>query len=269
MDGAQQKDNTAAKKGFTIIEVTLFLALTGLMLIGVLGGTYASIASQRYNDSLRSFAEFLRKIYAEVLSPESLGKGNSDEYAVYGKIMVFGLDRDQLEEKSTVYTATLIGKADPRAVTESTNFMDELKKVDAKLYCGQPISGITDNASSLSEYKMQWDANLVTAGDTGATNDIFRGTVIIARSPASGAMRAAYSQDTFPIDEGCSGSGNTFASTAFNNSITDPTNNYKTDEVLTFCVQSPQDSRVTRGIQLDLNSPSTSAINILTEGGGC
>ena len=66
------------KKGFTILEVMLFLAITGLMLIGVIGGTYSAIASQRYTDSVRSFAEFLRQTYAEVISPE-IGRASCRE----------------------------------------------------------------------------------------------------------------------------------------------------------------------------------------------
>jgi len=62
-----------SKRGFTLIEVSIFLAITGLLLIGVLGGTYSNIARQRYNDSVRSFAEFFRQMYAEVISPETLG----------------------------------------------------------------------------------------------------------------------------------------------------------------------------------------------------
>lgn len=68
---------TTDKSGFTIIEVMLVLGLTGMLLIGLLGGTFASIASRRYSDSVRSFAEYLRQEYSEVLSPESLGSGNS------------------------------------------------------------------------------------------------------------------------------------------------------------------------------------------------
>ena len=47
----------AERQGFTMLEVTLVLALTGLLLIGLLGGTAAAIQTQRYNDSVRSYAE--------------------------------------------------------------------------------------------------------------------------------------------------------------------------------------------------------------------
>ena len=79
-----ESSSEEVKQGFTIIEVMLVLAITGLMLVGVIAGTYSSIATQRYNDSVRSFSEFLREIYAEVISPQSLGEGNSDTPAGQG-----------------------------------------------------------------------------------------------------------------------------------------------------------------------------------------
>ena len=47
------------KLGFTAIEVTLFLGITGFILISMLIGTSHSISQQRYNDSVQNFAEFL------------------------------------------------------------------------------------------------------------------------------------------------------------------------------------------------------------------
>jgi prepilin-type N-terminal cleavage/methylation domain-containing protein len=57
-------------KGFTIIEVMIFLAISGLLLVGVLIGTGTTIARQRYNDAVQSFAEFLRQQYSFVINPQ-------------------------------------------------------------------------------------------------------------------------------------------------------------------------------------------------------
>ena len=96
----QQSAKTVDKKGFTIIEVMLVLAVTGLLLIAVLGGAFSNIAQQRFNDALRGFAEFLRQNYSEVISPESIGKAEEDDLnigyskynAIYGKVLFFGLE---------------------------------------------------------------------------------------------------------------------------------------------------------------------------------
>ena len=59
--------------GFTIIEVVLFLAISGLMAIGLLVGTSMAIQRQQYRDAVQSFAGYLRDEYARVVSVENDG----------------------------------------------------------------------------------------------------------------------------------------------------------------------------------------------------
>lgn len=54
------------QKGFTIIEVMLFLALSGFLLMGILAGTGTSIANQRYKDAVQDAADALRSAYSFV-----------------------------------------------------------------------------------------------------------------------------------------------------------------------------------------------------------
>ncbi len=255
-----------AKSGFTVIEVMLFLGITGLMLIGVLGGTYSSIARQRYNDSLRSFSEFLRTIYAEVLSPESLGQGNSNQNAIYGKVVVFGLDQDNPnvseDERSTIYTATITGN--PHPPTSAKNFVEDLRAAKVTLFCGQTANEDKhiDSPSTLSDYKMQWGANLFRASDDKSTSPL-KGTLIIARSPSSGTVHAAFTDETFPINTDCQPESYS-ASSDFHDYVEDPNHKFDTSGELTVCIKS-ENSSITRGVSLDLASRSTSAIKILTE----
>jgi type II secretory pathway pseudopilin PulG len=57
-----------AKKvaGFTIIEVMLFLAVSGLLAIGILVGSGAAISQQRYRDSVNSLKSFIQQQYGDV-----------------------------------------------------------------------------------------------------------------------------------------------------------------------------------------------------------
>lgn len=189
------KGNREVKKGFTIIEVSLVLAITGLMLIGVLGGTYLSISSQRYNDSLRNFAEYMRSIYAEALSPASITEnegtmiGNSTDQAILGKVVVFGVNGE-----STVYSATLVGSADIQKST-SQSFLSEITDTDTtktSVFCGDASS---DRPSSVQSYTPLWEAQLAqaTGVPTGAKyKDQFVGTMIIARTPTSATIHTAF-----------------------------------------------------------------------------
>ena len=49
--------------GFTIIEVMLSLAVSGLVLVGALIGVSSTIARQRYRDVIETTASLLRQQY--------------------------------------------------------------------------------------------------------------------------------------------------------------------------------------------------------------
>lgn len=78
-----------SRKGFTIIEVTLFLAITAALLAGILAGSVASIKRHRYNDSVNDFVEFLRRTYSEVINVENerIGTiGDSNSCSIIGMV---------------------------------------------------------------------------------------------------------------------------------------------------------------------------------------
>ena len=256
------KVKTSAKRGFTLIEVMIFLAITGLLLVGALGGTYTSIANQRYNDSVRGFAEFFRQLYSEVISPESLGAGNSNDEAIYGKAVVFGLetppgtpddDRDH-----TVYTVTLVG--DVEIPDSSDTFVEELKKVNAHFFCG--INNGSDyQDSTVSRYTPLWGTKVRT------TNlQPFRGTVIIARSPTSGMVHTAFTSDTFDIKSECTPDDD-YASTAFKNYLINMTNQFSSRTEIDFCLES-DNSRIIRDVRLGEGGRNTSAVSIIEDNPG-
>jgi len=54
------------KQGFTIIETMLVLAVTGVLIAGLLFGVGSSIASQRYSDSVMSFRSLLQDQFSQL-----------------------------------------------------------------------------------------------------------------------------------------------------------------------------------------------------------
>lgn len=257
-----------SKKGFTILEVTIFLAITGLLLVGVLGGTYSSISRQRYNDSVRSVSEFFRQMYAEVISPETnadpetTNVGSSNESAIYGKVIVFGLNSpdddvnsDQTRD-NTIYNATLVGNVN--IPSEESSFMNELKAVEARIFCGN-TSDADEGVTTVGTYVPEWDAKIRTLD-----NKPLRGTLIIARSPSSGTVHIAYdADDSFNLKDECS-ADNAQASAAFATVVQDSTSRFKSED-LSICVVADKNSTITREIQLQKDGRNTSAVNILSE----
>lgn len=264
------QENPDGKKGFTIIEVMLVLAVTGLLLVSVLGGAYQNISTQRFNDALRSFAEFLRQNYSEVISPESIGKAEEDDLnigystkdAIYGKVLVFGLnDEDKVASsriEDTVYSVTLVGDAIPPK-TSSGDFITDLNNAHVRLYCGDNLTG---GVSTLSSYNPAWQTKILTAAkESGARGDQFEGTVIIARSPTSGVVHTAFAEKIQPqINELCSVDNN-HANVEFQEALATP-GTFKDSDDITFCLRS-ESSRLLREVKLTAGGHNTSAVTIV------
>ena len=250
-----QKPET--KKGFTLIEVMLVLGLTGLLIVGMLSGTFTAIAHQRYSDSVRSFAEYLRTVYGEVLSPESLGAGNSMSEAVFGKVLVFGYPYpDNVDDARAVYSATLIGDADiPLSI--DGDFMDELAAVNAHLYCGEASA---DSSSTQDFYRPLWEASLAKANNTNSREPLV-GTIIIARAPTSGTVHTYFSDTlTYNLRDDCTPDNQT-ASGILKTDIQDRRDQYR-QEAVGFCIKS-DNAAVYQEVRLAEDGRNTSAISII------
>lgn len=56
------------QNGFTIIEILMFIAISGLLLIGALAGINGSINNSRFNDAVNSTTSYIQSQYGEVIS---------------------------------------------------------------------------------------------------------------------------------------------------------------------------------------------------------
>lgn len=206
------------KKAFTVIEISLFLALSGLLMVGIIGGASNSIARQRYNDSVNSFVEFLKNIYSETTNvqnqrtssltnstcsiastkaatdPDNTSKnpGRSD-CAIYGKLVVFG----EAGDSQTIHVYDVVGEVLPVDRTTADYVSSKLKTSDSVLASLDKSDGVKADVVGLDSsgnaapalghytYTPEWQARIET---TAASGDTFKGAVLIVRSPLSGTV---------------------------------------------------------------------------------
>lgn len=193
------------RKGFTIVEVALFLGLTGILFVGIVMGTNNSIVQQRFFDSTQSYAEFLRSIYSQVSNPEGVGTGRSEELAIYGKLISFGQTVDLSghnipndEQKIFVYDVVgdVVGTGTGAAV-------ELLRNMNASVVVGD--AGSMSVAGIAETYEPRWTATIETTTERGASDaadsNLYRGTILVVRHPRSGTVNTLVSPEVLPINE--------------------------------------------------------------------
>ena len=192
------------RKGFTLIEVALFLAVTAALFIGIALGVNNSIYQQRRNDSVQNFLEFMRSIYSKVSNPQSQGAGNSGE-AIYGKLVVFGETRDLTNSPidysdgsvTPVFVYDVIGNA---TIVESdrNDIVTLLKNQKVSPFNFEYHDGNIIGASMASpeKYEPRWGAAIETEN-----NELFEGAVMVVRHPKSGTINTLVSSSVINVNE--------------------------------------------------------------------
>lgn len=211
------------QNGFTIIEITLALAVTAAMLVAFMATISSRISRERYSDATKGFADALRMVYSEVenvangrtgsiseqnkyctlagqaaalVDPNATpNPGNASEAgygyvgrsgcAIYGKLISFG---DDANKDSAYHVYDVIGKAvEFRGSITGDNVISNLKSVYADIMSFVPDG--TLGAYSLKPagaeyaYYPTWNAWLETPD-----GEEFKGEILIIRSPVSGAV---------------------------------------------------------------------------------
>ena len=184
-----------SKLGFTLIEVSLFLAISGLLFFAITLGVQNSIYQQRKNDSVQSFIEFLRGAYDEVLNVQNdATTGGKSDNAIYGKLIVFGENVNLAggqAEKNEIFTYSVVGKIGD---VESGRTLKMLKDLEANVV-SQTDEGKT-LAGFASSYEPKWSAEVETTD-----KQQFKGMLLIVRHPTSGAVNTYFNNNVIQINE--------------------------------------------------------------------
>ncbi|MBR3132034.1 hypothetical protein IKG33_01320 [Candidatus Saccharibacteria bacterium] len=193
-----------SRLGFTLIEVALFLAVTGMLFVGIAVGVQNSIYQQRYNDSVQNYVEFLRSVYSQVMNVQSLGEGRTEQ-AIYGKLVTFGesvdlsgcpvngntevvagCDEDN-RNKNMIFTYDVVGWI---GVDDSgLNVLDALDKANANVIDVESNelegTGSVEPVGIIESYVPKWTAQIQ---NTSENYELFKGALLIARHPRSGTV---------------------------------------------------------------------------------
>ena len=234
----QMKKN---RQGVTMIETSLFIALSAALVAGLMFGTSSIIKNQRFNDSAEDFAQFLRTAYNSVNNVSTQGSGNSNE-AIYGKILFFN------ENKITVYTiagdATML-TGDPLDALSAAkaDFIKSNDNGEVKYY-GEP-----------TVYTVQWQ-DVIQSTDGGNPRPI-----IITTSPVSNIINTYELKTTAKLDEADFNTGFTLSNlwTKANNTAN---GGMIVANSINFCLKSDNSSK-RRNVRIHANAHNSSAVEIV------
>lgn len=200
-------------KGFTLIEIALFLAITGVLFMGIIAGTGNSLYEQRFNDSVQSFAELLRSVYSQVSNPQSIGDGRSDT-AIYGKLISFGqkvglMGEDLDSSEQVIFIYDVVGKVNTAGEGGTGSVTDALKQLNANVAVVKERSNgvITkmEPAGEVESYMPRWGAAIEKTGiitsEPDRQMDLFAGSILVVRHPRSGTIHTLYSERVINVNE--------------------------------------------------------------------
>lgn len=256
------------RRGFTLVEVSLFLAITAAVFVGIAVGTQNSIFQQRYNDSVQNFAEFLRTIYSQVKNVQNSESGGNTNKAIYGKLVTFGESYDLNGTKindndQVIFTYNVIGNISD----ESGNIIDQLIDLEANV-----VYPVVDDAGHVTNYEFagfaesyspRWGSRIQTTnGWSGDKYERFNGTLLIVRHPSSGVIYTKVLDEVIEVNE-ILASGN---DDNIQKILVDRLGGFRSEEV-DFCVNpnGGEKSTLRRDIRLAKGLRNASGIEIITE----
>ena len=213
-----KRTHNQTPKGFTIIEVILFIAISGFLIVGLLLGVNASIARQRYQDSVQDLADWLKTQYQAVANP-TLPQWNGEDLLDYitadprakcnfrgtfisvegevvplrrgqsncqlfGKLVVFGENGDQ----NRVNTYLVIGMEGRRG---------------RDLLTGDPINDLTvsDIFVPALHFSDSYTIPYSALAEGIPANEPLHASLLIVRPPRSGSIRTLFINETINVTD--------------------------------------------------------------------
>jgi predicted nucleotidyltransferase len=183
--------------GFTVIELMLFLGITGALFAALMVGVSSNIIQQQYKDTVSTYANFLQNQYSEVLNTRnerdynwnckpdgsvapSVGVDNGEARGTTPCVLL-GRYIQVNEKGKVVHTGSVVGR-EPSS-SSATSDIDVLKSYSPQITNFE----VADNS---------FDINTVLQRPNKEVSTM---SALILRSPVSGLIRVFVSEEPFPV----------------------------------------------------------------------
>lgn len=174
-------------RGFTVVEVMMFLAISGMMVVGLLFAVSGGINRERYRDATNSFEDFLKEQYnlagnvQNTRNPADSGLGGCGGERAASNCSVIG--RYIVSDGQKLTSLPIIAKIDIRTLLDDPS----LSTYDEYQIYNKMNLVVPDTITEMNrDYTLRWDTRLVGPGIKAGTPNRF--TIVLLRSPVSGTI---------------------------------------------------------------------------------
>jgi type II secretory pathway pseudopilin PulG len=182
--------------GFTVIELMLFLGVTGALFAALMVGVNSNITSQRYRESVQTYSSLLQDQYSQVANTQDDRDDNwkcvdgtvtqqpgGGDVRGTSPCVLLGRAIQVTDNGTSIKTTAVVG-AEPAGLSATSD-------IDTLVAYKPTLASLFDSKTS----SVDWGSKLVSTDHNTSI-----ASFLILRSPASGLLRVFASSMPLPAD---------------------------------------------------------------------
>ena len=185
--------------GFTIIEISLFFAVSGLLLMTMLTGIGLAVQRQRFSDAVNSTQSFLQQQYNETQITlndrdntndcgSSVDPKGTSNCLVIGKIVDLGLENPGAEESTIISYRVIVNQAGADDAAIAVPPLTDLAMLNDPSLNTRAIKDSNNDSS----FTLPWGAKLSSIRDSAGSETLLGSGpvryILLLRSPINGLI---------------------------------------------------------------------------------